>query len=106
MMDEKTKKARLGQLDSLIKTVSGDMASEITGKGKEKEDEGEEMSEGMKKGMEVESKEHPELPKAEIHKLVMDHLKEDPEYYDDEEDKDEMGDEDEGALAEEYGKIE
>jgi hypothetical protein len=37
----------------------------------------------IKKGMKDESKEHPEFSKDIISKLVRDHLKIDPEYYDD-----------------------
>lgn len=33
------------------------------------------------KGFEIESKEHPELPPDTIKKIVADHLKEDPNYY-------------------------
>ena len=43
----------------------------------------------IKKGIEIESKEHPSLDKKTISTLVMDHLKEDEKYYDEYEDEDE-----------------
>jgi hypothetical protein len=52
----------------------------------EKEDE----VDGTEKGIKEESKEHPEFSKDIIKKLVADHLKKDPEYYeDDDEEEDE-----------------
>ena len=43
----------------------------------------------LEKGTKIEAEEHPSFTEKQVRQIAMDHLKEDPEYYEDEENEEE-----------------
>jgi hypothetical protein len=70
-----------------MKKTKGDKEEKLNKDLREADLEDEDKMEGEEKGMKEESKEHPEFSKDVIKKLVRDHLKMDPEYYEDDDDE-------------------